>query len=644
MTSVPKRRSLTVGTALLTLLILVAGLPGATLAQVDPSDLVAWWELNSTVDSAPGGVRPLTLKDGATLGNVGGDGTLELATDPSDNRAVSSAFNPTNSFSVVVDFQADTVPSGSSDPQYTLLANIGNDALRYFGQFQNSPGYQISLRANPSRICAFQKTGGSFAGAVDGCLLLPDPTGRHVVVVNWTHSGGQFSYSLYLDGSGSPLTRPFGPMSFANGATTHLFLGTNVDEAFQPPRTLDGRIFEAAIFNGILSAEQIDDVAAGGVSVLLPNPDGDGDGVDDDVDNCPADTNPDQTDTDLDGAGDACDADDDNDGVADGNDNCQYTANPDQTDSDIDGLGDACDADPDGDGICTGAIQEGDCTGVDDNCPLDPNPFQTDSDGDGAGDACDEDDDNDGVCDIAADGDACAAGPDNCPTLVNPSQEDLDGDGIGDACDADIDGDGVCEGPDPVGGVCASGGDNCPDTPNSDQEDVDGDGDGDACDPDADNDGVSDDDDNCPLIPNFDQADTDGDGQGDACDGDLDGDGIDNEFDNCPEIANTSQTDSDGDGQGDVCDPDDDGDGVTDAADECPGTGFGELVDPANGCSISQLAPCEGARGTNQPWKNHGKYVSAVAHAAQRFVDLGLISESEKGDIVSAAASSDCGR
>ena len=60
-------------------------------------------------------------------------------------------------------------------------------------------------------------------------------------------------------------------------------------------------------------------------------------------DNCPSVSNTDQTDTDRDGQGDACDTDDDGDGVPDANDNCGLVANPSQDDGDMDRVGDACD-------------------------------------------------------------------------------------------------------------------------------------------------------------------------------------------------------------------------------------------------------------------------------------------------------------
>src|SRR5713101_480848 len=57
---------------------------------------------------------------------------------------------------------------------------------------------------------------------------------------------------------------------------------------------------------------------------------------------------------------------------------------------------------------------------------------------------------------------------------------------------------------------------------------------------------------------------------------------------------------------------------------------------------INELVPCSGpvSGGT---WKNHGQYVSSVAHAAQSLVNQGCISQQEKGKIVSEAARSSCG-
>lgn len=241
--------------------------------QIAEAATIGWWQFNDTSDSAPGGTRPLTLLDGAALVNVGGDMALDLSTDPSNNRARAAAFNPTGSFSVFIDFQADTLPSGSIDPQYTLLANIGNDSIsRYFSQFSDAPGWQIYLR--PNAIFTLQKNAGGFGDVTGVSLSLPNPTGRHRVMVNWEFSAGQFRSKMFLDGSAtSTVFSTFKPMDFTGGATTHMLFGTNVDEAFQPPRTLDGKLFEVAIFDGPLTNPQIDALAAGGVqSLLVPEP------------------------------------------------------------------------------------------------------------------------------------------------------------------------------------------------------------------------------------------------------------------------------------------------------------------------------------------------------------------------------------
>jgi hypothetical protein len=90
-----------------------------------------------------------------------------------------------------------------------------------------------------------------------------------------------------------------------------------------------------------------------------------------------------------------------------------------------------------------------------------------------------------------------------------------------------------------------------------------------------------------------------------------------------------------------ISETDADGDGVLGSSDLCPETPQGAVVN-ADGCSIDQLAPCNGPA-SGGTWKNHGQYVSAVTHVAEEFLAQGLISEEQKDATVATAAQTNCG-
>ncbi|MEM1177491.1 MAG: hypothetical protein AAGM22_04050 [Acidobacteriota bacterium] len=179
------------------------------------------------------------------------------------------------------------------------------------------------------------------------------------------------------------------------------------------------------------------DGAGTGIAGRLFGTDVDSDELPGASDNCPLVANPDQQDTDSDGAGDACD------GCPTGDDSF---------DADADGTPDGCDTctDLDGDGAGDAGFPANTCAL--DNCPAVENPNQADGDSDGLGDVCDSctDSDGDGAGDPGYEGNTCAV--DNCPADANADQADADADGIGDVCDlctgvdasGDGDGDGVC--------------------------------------------------------------------------------------------------------------------------------------------------------------------------------------------------------
>ncbi len=149
-------------------------------------------------------------------------------------------------------------------------------------------------------------------------------------------------------------------------------------------------------------------------------------------------------DTDLDGIVDECDEcpgendllDTDGDDVSDCLDNCPIVANADQSDSDADGLGDACQQndpveDCNGNGI---EDQQEIEFGNSEDCNVNdvPDDCEIDSDGDDVIDACDSCPGEDDLLD--SDGDSVVDCLDNCPADANVNQLDSNGDGLGNAC------------------------------------------------------------------------------------------------------------------------------------------------------------------------------------------------------------------
>ncbi|MBI3447360.1 MAG: hypothetical protein HY049_00360 [Acidobacteria bacterium] len=122
--------------------------------------------------------------------------------------------------------------------------------------------------------------------------------------LGWSPIGGAVGYRVYR-GTAGP-AGAFTPLATIGPQAT----------AFDDATVQNG----ASYWYYVTTLQPGGETSGGNIVTDTAVSDSDGDGVANCADDCPADPDPGQIDTDADGAGDACDADDDNDGVDDGAD------------------------------------------------------------------------------------------------------------------------------------------------------------------------------------------------------------------------------------------------------------------------------------------------------------------------------------
>jgi hypothetical protein len=341
-----------------------------------PPSMVAWWTLDelagtSAFDSAlanhgtwVNGPTPVAGKVDAALSFDGIDDHVQMPDDPTldfgtGDLSIDAWIRTSDATDIktIIDKRAFHSAQG-----YTVFLADGKLAF----QLADAGGSGNTCGSSPSDPC---RNFNSLVSVATG-----DWVHIAVTVDRDQPSGGRFYVDGVIVATFDPTTKQ---LSLDNSAA--LFLAVHADGT----NYFGGEIDEVELFPRVLDPAEVHEIWAAGVRGKCKPPctgpvDLDGDALADECDNCPTVSNPDQSDADLDGAGDACELDIDGDGIDDGIDVCPYAYDPSQDDTDEDGVGDACD-----------------------NCPLDANPHpQQDSDGDGVGDACD-----------------------NCPLDFNPQQE-----------------------------------------------------------------------------------------------------------------------------------------------------------------------------------------------------------------------------
>jgi hypothetical protein len=369
-------------------LVLAVAMPATARA----ANIVADYNFNDNLSSSVAGALPLDAIGSVSyatenVGNLGYDRALTFASGGGLQMNAAGLADP-HAYTIVFRFRLhDLGTATASQPISKRLVSwfptTGNDAesgLYTYG-FPGAAKVQQELYSAHDDASQF-----GFANA-----LGPNDGYHEIAFVHIpTNTGDHFQ--TYVDGSsdlgGTSDQHPFGIETQLTASGLRFFKD---DCGSGDCEETSGAVSRIRLYNGQLTVGEISSIYGGGDGPAPASTDNDGDGVPNGSDNCPLVANPDQTDSDHDGKGDACDpdADTDADGVPSVSDNCPLIANADQADSDHDGTGNACDpdADTDGDGVSNAT----------DNCPQNANADQADLDRDGTGDVCDPDIDADGV-------------------------------------------------------------------------------------------------------------------------------------------------------------------------------------------------------------------------------------------------------
>jgi hypothetical protein len=118
---------------------------------------------------------------------------------------------------------------------------------------------------------------------------------------------------------------------------------------------------------------------------------------------------------------------------------------------------------------------------------------------------------------------------------------------------------------------------------------------------------------------------------------DTDGDTIGDDVDNCLQTINPQQLDMDGDGLGDACDA------CMNTPADIPGLGQTRRAINVDGCSVSQLCPCDGPRKQRPAWRHRANYIGCVYRVSHAFMHTRLLSRRERRALIGQAKASRCG-